>query len=696
MSDYAHHQRAPSNTAAKHPQAGSGSKAGSPALQRYALQANSSPQALQLRQQAQMAQAHSRNGLPHQLKANLEALSGFDMSDVRVHRNSAKPAQLHAHAYAQGSDIHLAPGQEKHLAHEAWHVVQQKQGRVKPTVQMKTELAINDDAGLEREADLMGDLASHEQAPGKHAPIQQSVPSNLMQLKWISDGRSGVLLWDRQLDGLRWFYRPDTGMLYYEIEDNTNLAEPVRAEEGIAHSRAEWLNLGLGFESGDWSASDTEIVPFVPSPDENIKLGNSKREMTRRSLELQAGKFINSTSSGATTETYEEFVRISTPIIEQALVELQSPEKIPEKVVTRLVESFILLSDENMKTAEGVTSRFNTPVDGEKRSEQQLSRAKSEALITTFKQDALLYINNVATDKLRTLLGLVLKRHGPENQFDALTAANNLLKRFVGNTKITKLNMVIELHNMLAARLRALDFRTISPITVTTSAPNVKTFIRQAPVLTLNSTIMELERSYDVLSRRTGAVTDTGIIHVHEVDLAFVRIFKGITEAYANPASEMGDELTFGGGGGVGEKVFAADYLGSTNFRSDTKKREERFYGLIFPKGYIETFGMDIRDKSKYGAVGKTGSVREPNELEFSRHLMPKMNGDPEVAIDVSKLFFLRAETSTPKGQVDIHFGWRDMRINDQPMHHPDFFRQYVLGVIEFSKKGRIIRYQPL
>jgi len=76
------------------------------------------------------------NGLPSQLKAGIESMSGMGMDDVRVHYNSAKPAQLNAHAYAQGSDIHLASGQEQHLPHEAWHVVQQKQGRVKPTMEM--------------------------------------------------------------------------------------------------------------------------------------------------------------------------------------------------------------------------------------------------------------------------------------------------------------------------------------------------------------------------------------------------------------------------------------------------------------------------------------------------------------------------------------------------------------------------------
>jgi hypothetical protein len=78
------------------------------------------------------------------------------MDDVKVHYNSDKPAQLNAHAYAQGTDIHLASGQEKHLPHEAWHVVQQKQGRVRPTMMMKAKVPINDDQGLEKEADIMG------------------------------------------------------------------------------------------------------------------------------------------------------------------------------------------------------------------------------------------------------------------------------------------------------------------------------------------------------------------------------------------------------------------------------------------------------------------------------------------------------------------------------------------------------------
>jgi hypothetical protein len=101
----------------------------------------------------------NNTGLPNQLKSGIENLSGYSMDDVKVHYNSPKPAQLQAHAYAQGTDIHVASGQEKHLPHEAWHVVQQKQGRVKPTIQLKEKVNINDDVGLEKEADVMGGKA---------------------------------------------------------------------------------------------------------------------------------------------------------------------------------------------------------------------------------------------------------------------------------------------------------------------------------------------------------------------------------------------------------------------------------------------------------------------------------------------------------------------------------------------------------
>ena len=99
-------------------------------------------------------------GLPDNLKSGMENLSGMSLDHVKVHYNSAKPAAVQAHAYAQGSDIHLGSGQEKHLPHELGHVVQQAQGRVKPTTSIGG-MAVNDNAGLESEADVMGAKALH-------------------------------------------------------------------------------------------------------------------------------------------------------------------------------------------------------------------------------------------------------------------------------------------------------------------------------------------------------------------------------------------------------------------------------------------------------------------------------------------------------------------------------------------------------
>ena len=102
----------------------------------------------------------NRTGLPDPLKSGIESLSGIRLDHVKVHYNSAQPGRLDALAYAQGSEIHVAPGQERHLPHEAWHIVQQAQGRVQPTQHMKDGVQINDDRTLEHEADVMGAKAA--------------------------------------------------------------------------------------------------------------------------------------------------------------------------------------------------------------------------------------------------------------------------------------------------------------------------------------------------------------------------------------------------------------------------------------------------------------------------------------------------------------------------------------------------------
>lgn len=118
--------------------------------------------------------AENHTGMPDSLKGGIEQLSGMDMSGVRVHYNSPEPAQIQAHAFTRGQDIHVGPGQERHLPHEGWHVVQQMQGRVAPTTRAGG-VEINDNPGLEQEADRLGDRAQSLDASGGAQPVQMAV-----------------------------------------------------------------------------------------------------------------------------------------------------------------------------------------------------------------------------------------------------------------------------------------------------------------------------------------------------------------------------------------------------------------------------------------------------------------------------------------------------------------------------------------
>ncbi len=137
----------------------------------------------------------NKTGLTNALKANVEVLSGYSMDDVRIHYNSDKPRQLQALAYAQGTNIHIAPGQEKYLPHEAWHVVQQKQGRVQPTLLTKGMVAVNDNETLEKDADIMGEKALQlkANAPDVNATPSSSVHKAIASYKTVTQfGRGKV------------------------------------------------------------------------------------------------------------------------------------------------------------------------------------------------------------------------------------------------------------------------------------------------------------------------------------------------------------------------------------------------------------------------------------------------------------------------------------------------------------------------
>lgn len=171
-------------------------------------------------------------GLPAQLKAAIESLSGLSMDHVNVHYQSTRPAQLSAHAFAQGENIYLAPGQDHHLPHEAWHVVQQAQGRVKPTLQMKAGVPVNDDKGLETEADLMGKRAVQMVGPGRKpntGPDLHISATATVQPKWTEDSidKTGrpIRYWTQTIEDSQdrknaWYLKTDSDEVGEEVDAN--------------------------------------------------------------------------------------------------------------------------------------------------------------------------------------------------------------------------------------------------------------------------------------------------------------------------------------------------------------------------------------------------------------------------------------------------------------------------------------------
>ena len=133
------------------------------------MQPEEDEELLQGKFSVQRRPAENRTGMPDELKAGMENTLNADFSQVRIHPDSSKANEVGALAYTQGTDVHFAPGQFKPessagkqlLGHELTHVVQQEQGRVKPTGEI-AGLPVNDSPELEKEANETALMASNK------------------------------------------------------------------------------------------------------------------------------------------------------------------------------------------------------------------------------------------------------------------------------------------------------------------------------------------------------------------------------------------------------------------------------------------------------------------------------------------------------------------------------------------------------
>lgn len=232
----------------------------------------------------------NRTGLPDRLKQGVEGLSGLSLQDVRVHYNSPRPAQLRALAFTQGRDIHVAAGQERHLPHEAWHVVQQKQGRVQPTLQMRGT-SVNDDTALEREADAMGALASRSE-PAAGAPLRDTpAPAHAAVQRRVGfEFETGIPVRKIDKDGFsvgapdakeafyerpKWHIEPDSGNMEFVSDPLTSSKEVFETVDAMTNWVRDLQNVKPEYTKG-FHAKMSNIDKS--EHEENIKLEEHQRQ----------------------------------------------------------------------------------------------------------------------------------------------------------------------------------------------------------------------------------------------------------------------------------------------------------------------------------------------------------------------------------------------------------------------------------
>lgn len=221
-----------------------------------------SPDAQQVQSLAAQGVAGSGGSLPH-LDTIQQSFGRHDVGAVQAHVGgdaASATKAMGATAYATGNDVAFGSSPDLHTAaHEAAHIVQQRSG-----VQLKGGVGQVGDP-YEQHADQVADLvvqgksaeALLDKSPGGGgAGVQQLAP---VQCKWLVNDKAHFYQWDKLVGGLRWFFDPDDGSMFFHIEAlppcSESELELVESLEGRENKRelSAWTETGIFKESTDKS-----------------------------------------------------------------------------------------------------------------------------------------------------------------------------------------------------------------------------------------------------------------------------------------------------------------------------------------------------------------------------------------------------------------------------------------------------------
>lgn len=248
----------------------------------------------------------STTGMPEEVQSKMENSFETDFSSVNIHKDSSSATDMGALAYAQGNDVHFAPGQynpnsqsgQELLGHELTHVVQQRQGRVQGS-QNKGGDNINSDPELEKEADIEGEKA----ARGEKTTVQRKASYSIQKSDDVTPEETPEETYTVSIDGDNIKIKLGDGE---ESETNTKtLTKDVTQLRTWLISKYNW-NAIVGIMKY-CSENDTNFTYSTPTDLGGVAADNSKimpNDGLKSIVRLQLDNKIESLESGLVAANY--------------------------------------------------------------------------------------------------------------------------------------------------------------------------------------------------------------------------------------------------------------------------------------------------------------------------------------------------------------------------------------------------------
>lgn len=230
--------------------------------------------------------------LPAPMRSKMESAFNTSFANVKVHEGSHVDS-VGAIAYTQGNHIHFSPGQfnpetasgQALLGHELAHVVQQRQGRVKPTTQVNG-LPVNDQSALEQEADTLGQKAAQMKMP----TIQKKDKATNYQITSPKSGKDGyqeITAVDQSNQQIGTVSLKGSGDRS-QIQIANLWVDPAHRQQGISKSLIAAAN--QEGKKGGYKKAQLGVDPEAPGMSSSTLQSIYTRQGFKRSGNVQSGQ----------------------------------------------------------------------------------------------------------------------------------------------------------------------------------------------------------------------------------------------------------------------------------------------------------------------------------------------------------------------------------------------------------------------